>query len=406
MVVKDAVSGHIVAGLLEGLETTDAAPNSNGQAETPCTKDSDCLGDVCATTMMGFLESKGYDLESQGITGFSPKVCKKNLQDVTISLNFASSLFPEYQYLYEQAKDKWLSIIRGIGRQLTVPVPAIQITVDFVNFPRSFLAAAGPTNVELYDEIDGGSFWYTTYGEMLINLWYLTEGLISEEVIQGVIEHEMGHIFLIGFWDLVSTSAQCETNETANEPFTNVYLDGGGKASMAHYILSQQWNATVKTPLRLYRTPGLQEPGADCGHWSEALLDNELMTPRVNDPDLQIATEALSIITAGSVEDLGYTVDYANCDVYPNSFTNSPLYNFKPSSLLEMKGKHLDKPKDQMNREQQEVQKDFDFPEIQTTEVKFTYKEKVIAVIPSDRNVEGMREAKLAIAKFLRLPRE
>ena len=261
------------------------------------------------------------------------------------------------------------------------------------NESSNVLGFAGPTLITLYDELDGGSFWQTAQGIMQINLWSLTEGLTSERLLQDTITHEMGHILLIGFWDFYGTSAECRTLPT--EPFTNVYLDGGGKASMAHYILSQQWNATAKTPLRLFRTPGLQLPGSDCSHWSEFLLGNELMTPAS-----QSLPAALSIITAGSVEDLGYAVDYANCDVYPDSFTNSPIYNFKPSSLLEMKGaKHLDKPKDQMNPEQEVLQKT-DFPEIQATEVKLTYKDKVIAVIPSDRNVEGMKEAKLALAKF------
>lgn len=63
---------------------------------------------------------------------------------------------------------------------------------------------------------------------------------------------------------------------------------------MAHYILSEQWKKARKTPLQLYRTPGLAEPGSDCGHWDEDTVDNELMSPVIN-----VDSNPLSILTAG-----------------------------------------------------------------------------------------------------------
>lgn len=39
-----------------------------------------------------------------------------------------------------------------------------------------------------------------------------------------VVLHEMAHVLLIGFWDLLSTAAQCDLTDF----FTDAYLDGGG----------------------------------------------------------------------------------------------------------------------------------------------------------------------------------
>jgi hypothetical protein len=50
---------------------------------------------------------------------------------------------------------------------------------------------------------------------------------------------------------------------------------------------------------------------SDCVHWDEDCLLNELMTPFVN------PTFSLSRLTVASLEDLGYTVNYAAADAFP-----------------------------------------------------------------------------------------
>lgn len=52
-------------------------------------------------------------------------------------------------------------------------------------------------------------------------------------------------------------------------------------------------------------------PGTRCGHWDEDCLQNELMTGLLTGTELP-----LSRITIGTLEDMGYQVDYTQADAY------------------------------------------------------------------------------------------
>jgi hypothetical protein len=58
-----------------------------------------------------------------------------------------------------------------------------------------------------------------------------------------------------------------------------------------------------------------QSGGSACNHWSEACLGQELMTP------VSGGLNQLSRITVGSLQDMGYQVDYSKAD----SFTRADL---------------------------------------------------------------------------------
>ena len=55
-------------------------------------------------------------------------------------------------------------------------------------------------------------------------------------------------------------------------------------------------------------------PGTVCSHWSEACLQTELMTGFV-----ESTPTPLSRITIGTLQDLGYTVDYSKADYFGRS---------------------------------------------------------------------------------------
>ena len=54
-------------------------------------------------------------------------------------------------------------------------------------------------------------------------------------------------------------------------------------------------------------------PGTECGHWDEVCFQSELMTGS------STGSLPLSRVTAGSLEDLGYTVDYDKTDAFTAS---------------------------------------------------------------------------------------
>eukprot|EP00913_Durusdinium_trenchii_P025178 g23637.t1 len=268
-------------------ELKEDAVGAINPAETPCNSNRDCVSGICVTTILGFLQSNGYDLESQSVDGFSPK-----------ALSTETDAFPQYNFIIEEARQKWQSIIRGIARPLRGNrVPGdLEIKFDFFNENSNTLGSAGPQEVDFYDSIDG-SYFLTRRGGMKFNARFLENNLIDLDTFKAVVLHEMGHILLIGLWDLLTTFAECQVESK----FTDAYLDGAGNAAMGHYLLSKQWTKAIKTPLRLYRTPSLTAPGSDCGHWDERLLDNELMTPFtifyrcLRQPELEVAMEPVAV---------------------------------------------------------------------------------------------------------------
>ena len=106
-----------------------------------------------------------------------------------------------------------------------------------------------------------------------------------------VILHEMGHVLGIG--TLWSTFGLTSGSQYIGADAVNAYHQLGG---------------TGFVPIE---TGG--GPGSAFVHWSEAVFDNELMTPQAALPGVAMP---LSILTIGGVQDLGYKVDYAAADPY------------------------------------------------------------------------------------------
>ncbi|CAK9057685.1 unnamed protein product [Durusdinium trenchii] len=301
-----------------------------------------------------------------------------------------SSNYPEYAFIFEEARTKWLSVIKGLSRAIRFvdgPI-TLQIYFDYFFENSRTLGSAGPSNVYKVDGVDGGSYWIPAIGTMNFNARFLVDNLISLELFKVVVLHEMAHVLLIGFWDLLSTAAQCDLTDF----FTDAYLDGGGKAAMAHYILSEQWKKARKTPLQLYRTPGLAEPGSDCGHWDEDTVDNELMSPVIN-----VDSNPLSILTAGGLEDMGYTIDYKECEVWPDSNTDSSVYTFFPGNNNAV----LDGGK--VKKKQRKLTDLVDY-ELKRPDLKFLDgpKGKVITTLPGELTPAQVLKTKKDLQEFLK----
>ncbi|CAK9057575.1 unnamed protein product [Durusdinium trenchii] len=386
LLTEDADEASIEQDSRERVEDavqSDPAGNS-------CSQDSDCLSGVCVTSMVGYLKSAGYRLGQQDITGFSSKMCKPKLHDFDVELIPLSSNYPEYAFIFEEARTKWLSVIKGLSRAIRFvdgPI-TLQIYFDYFFENSRTLGSAGPSNVYKVDGVDGGSYWIPAIGTMNFNARFLVDNLISLELFKVVVLHEMAHVLLIGFWDLLSTAAQCDLTDF----FTDAYLDGGGKAAMAHYILSEQWKKARKTPLQLYRTPGLAEPGSDCGHWDEDTVDNELMSPVIN-----VDSNPLSILTAGGLEDMGYTIDYKECEVWPDSNTDSSVYTFFPGNNNAV----LDGGK--VKKKQRKLTDLVDY-ELKRPDLKFLDgpKGKVITTLPGELTPAQVLKTKKDLQEFLK----
>lgn len=379
--VKGVGKKSSLLAVSEGVEGSGLDSVSARPAGRPCTRDEDCSG-VCVTSMVGFLEAKGYNLYDEGIRGFASKVCKPKHHDFDIVLDPVNSR-PDYDYIYEEARQKWLSIIRGIARPIRYDVNPVNLVIETAWFVASsdIIAYSGPTEAHFVDSADG-SYWIPKKGILQFNLDFLLNDRMSLKQFKAYVLQQMGKVLLIGLWDLLTTSAQCMEPDR----FTDAYLDGGGKAAMAHYILSQQWSKEPKRPLRLYRTTDLIDDD-DCTGWDEWTLENELMTPWVDRSDTP-----LSLITAGSLEDYGFTIDYKNCDVWPNR-KGMIFYRLFPSGNFEFEGSANVSSDSSASDQKKYV--------IHRPELKLTQGSKVIATVPRDAKPSDLRAAKKDLQAFM-----
>lgn len=117
----------------------------------------------------------------------------------------------------------------------------------------------------------------------------------AKGLLEGVIMHEMGHVLGIGtMW---------KTNGLTNYPNGNLYL---GSNVLAEW--SAQGCKFVKSGAPIVEMDG--GSGTAGGHFDEACFDKELMTGYVDEGMV------LSILSVGSLADMGYGVDYSEAEAF------------------------------------------------------------------------------------------
>ena len=153
--------------------------------------------------------------------------------------------------------------------------------------PGGILGQAGPTRLR------SGSLLPAT-GIMEFDIGDLAR-MEADGSLLNVIIHEMGHVLGIGtIWSLKNLLVGAGT---ANPRFT------GTNATREFATLI---GATAPTPVPVANTGGA---GTRDGHWRESVFGNELMTGFLNP-----GSNPLSRVTIGSLEDLGYAVNYNAAD--------------------------------------------------------------------------------------------
>lgn len=236
-----------------------------------------------------------------------------------ITFVYGSSVTADQRQLFEDAGARWEEIIIGdiANTQVNKPAnqcgqgePALNGEVDdvviFANVgPRDgaggVLASAGPCLI--------GDSGLTSYGIMNFD----SADSNGPELFETIL-HEMGHVLGIGtLWSdfgLVSYGR-------GNCPSAPSYTGDGA---------SQVWNTLGGSGSVPVEESG--GSGTACGHWDEDTFNTELMTGFSEGS----ATEPLSLLTIGSLRDLGYTVNASAVNAYAlpscspscNSIATSP----------------------------------------------------------------------------------
>ncbi len=222
-----------------------------------------------------------------------------------IELRVLGTLEPEVQQAFDDAVDRWESILsRGVPA-VSLDVPAgdclegapaysgpvddlvIDVAVRPIDGPGAVLGMAGPCWVGTTDRL-------SRWGVMEFDSADLDD-MIEDGTLGAVILHEMGHVLGIGtLWDygrslLVGAG-------TSNPRFV------GPRATSAYALLGGTGNVPVENN-------GV--PGTTDAHWRESVFANEIMTGYIGAGD-----NPLSLMSIVSLADMGYQVDVTQADPY------------------------------------------------------------------------------------------
>lgn len=253
-----------------------------------------------------------------------------------IALDYISSVTTTQRSTFESARARWSGIITHELSPVTVSIPKgaclsptsaepnlpyipsstiattiqdlrIDVAVVPIDGPGGILGEGGPCYVR------GGSN-LPVYGFILFDSSDLAtlqqQGLLGYTVL-----HEMGHVLGIGtVWQADGLLTGVGTTDPR---FT------GANAVREWHALGGSGNVPVANCLNSNGTK-IQNCGSGTlyGHWREAVFGDELMTGFLNN-----GPNPLSRMTIGSLQDLGYAVDYSLADPYslPSSTTTLAL---------------------------------------------------------------------------------
>ncbi|MGB3311236.1 MAG: proprotein convertase P-domain-containing protein [Nodosilinea sp.] len=212
----------------------------------------------------------------------------------SIQLRFLGGLTATQRAVFEVAAARWSEIIVGdlpsaVVNGETIDDVLIEARGLSIDGPNGVLGRAGPTRLR------SGSMLPIT-GVMEFDMGDLAR-LEMEGGLLDVIVHEMGHVLGIGtIWQMKNL------------------LVGAGSANPTYVGRNgmREFSALVgtegMTPVPVANMGG---QGTRDGHWREAVFGNELMTGFLN-----LGQNPLSRLTVGSLEDLGYAVNYTAADPY------------------------------------------------------------------------------------------
>jgi subtilisin-like proprotein convertase family protein len=214
--------------------------------------------------------------------------------DFAINVRFLGGLTPTQRAVFDTAAARWSEIIIGDLPSVTVDGTVIDdVVIDAqgvaIDGASGILGQAGPTRLR------SGSGLPAT-GIMEFDIGDLAQ-LEASGGLMNVIIHEMGHVLGIG--TLWRNRNLLVGGGSPNPIFT-------GMNAMREFAALV--DAAAPTPVPVANTGG---QGTRDGHWRETVFGSELMTGFLNP-----AFNPISRLTIASLEDLGYTVNYAAADPY------------------------------------------------------------------------------------------
>jgi hypothetical protein len=226
-----------------------------------------------------------------------------------IELVYLTTMTPTQQAAFTAAANRWRTVItEDIGTANASRIPAnacvegqpalneaindlrIYVRVTAIDGPGKTLGSAGPCLTRASNDL-------TVVGVMSFDSADLRD-MENDGSLGDVILHEMGHVLGIGtLWSdkhLITGAGGTDPFFTGTEAVTRFDMIGG---------MSFTGN---KIPVENRGGEGTRD-----GHWRESVFGKELMTGYINS-----GTNPMSVVTIGSLQDLGYAVSFAPANSY------------------------------------------------------------------------------------------
>ncbi len=220
-----------------------------------------------------------------------------------ITVNYSGD--PAYQQAFIDAAARWAQVITQdlpdwnspwYGQIDDLLIEAEVGDIDGVNGTLGF---AG------YDEVRTSGVQVPVHGNMTFDSADLA-AMAADGSLTRVIMHEMGHVLGLGyFWQEIGLVARPGLFDFWNLFGTFEYAYTGANALREYRALTGNSGAT-SVPIE----SSTGSPGSDGVHWAENVFGDELMTP------FATGSMALSRLSIASLQDLGYTVNYAAAEGY------------------------------------------------------------------------------------------
>lgn len=186
----------------------------------------------------------------------------------------------------------------------------IQASFDSIDGPGAILGGAGPCLVRT-----SAGAPLTLLGAMIFDSADV-DLLVTFDLLNDVIRHEMGHV--LGFGTLWSQPPlSCLQNPSpAGVPLDTYFNCPKGLAAFIA-IGGTSYTGGNKVPVENCgpASPAGCGSGTVNGHWREPVFVNELMTGYVD-----LGGNPVSLLTIAAMEDLGYTVNYGAAEPYTQAF--------------------------------------------------------------------------------------
>ena len=309
VVVRDA-SGSPVAGVTVTFQVTSGGGSVTATAQTN--------GNGVATVSWTLGPEPGVNTLVALVPSLSPVTLSITSCSVfCIDIRYVGTITEAQRQAFTNARIRWGQVITGDlpPVQMNVPAGACQdadgnalvdhpavneviddllvfVQVDSIDGPGGVLGSAGPCYIR-------NSSRLPVFGIMRFDNADLV--LMNQQGVLGdVILHELGHV--LGFPTIWSDDQfDLLVGAGTSEPYFT-----GGNARSAFELAGGTAVDGIGVPVENTGGEGTRD-----SHWRESVLSNELMTGFIS-----AGSNPLSAVTIGSLEDIGYEVDYTAADPY------------------------------------------------------------------------------------------